>query len=144
MATITKEEFAKHNKAIWYDVTKFAGVHPGGTQILLEYAGKAALARRSGTWVVVIRGHQEFPRNSYDATEDFYALHRLEVLDKYQRLKKGRLADAKGPPPKKAQGFRGLGGGSPGSAMPCVFKEETLASLDPKLSWFLGDVELYS
>lgn len=24
-----------------YDVTKFAGVHPGGTQILLEYAGKA-------------------------------------------------------------------------------------------------------
>lgn len=23
-----------------YDVTKFAGVHPGGTQILLEYAGK--------------------------------------------------------------------------------------------------------
>eukprot|EP00913_Durusdinium_trenchii_P000667 g620.t1 len=75
-----------HNKAddAWiivdgdvYDVTKFAGVHPGGTQILLEYAGK-------------------------DATEDFYALHRLEVLDKYQRLKKGRLADAKGPPPKKA------------------------------------------
>ncbi|CAL1160052.1 unnamed protein product, partial [Cladocopium goreaui] len=60
-----------------YDVTKFAGVHPGGTQILLEYAGK-------------------------DATEDFYALHRLEVLDKYQRLKKGRLADAQGPAPKKA------------------------------------------
>ena len=24
-----------------YDVTKFAGVHPGGTNILLEYAGKA-------------------------------------------------------------------------------------------------------
>lgn len=86
MASITKEELAKHNKAddAWivvdgdvYDVTKFAGVHPGGTQILLEYAGK-------------------------DATEDFYALHRLEVLDKYQRLKKGRMADAKGPPPKKA------------------------------------------
>ncbi|CAK9096338.1 Beta-adaptin-like protein A (At-bA-Ad) (At-betaA-Ad) (AP complex subunit beta-A) (Adaptor protein complex AP subunit beta-A) (Beta-adaptin A) (Clathrin assembly protein complex beta large chain A), partial [Durusdinium trenchii] len=86
MASITREEVQKHNKAddAWiivdgdvYDVTKFAGVHPGGTQILLEYAGK-------------------------DATEDFYALHRLEVLDKYQRLKKGRLADAKGPPPKKA------------------------------------------
>ncbi|CAJ1418435.1 unnamed protein product [Effrenium voratum] len=83
--SITKEEVAKHNKAddAWivvdgdvYDVTKFAGVHPGGTQILLEYAGK-------------------------DATEDFYALHRLEVLDKYARLKKGRLADA-GPAPKKA------------------------------------------
>eukprot|EP00438_Fugacium_kawagutii_P017174 Skav229165 [mRNA] locus=scaffold1381:290530:298177:+ [translate_table: standard] len=27
--------------------------------------------------------------------------HRLEVLDKYQRLKKGRLAEAKGPAPKK-------------------------------------------
>ncbi|CAK9043024.1 Acyl-lipid (8-3)-desaturase B (Delta(5) fatty acid desaturase B) (Delta-5 fatty acid desaturase B), partial [Durusdinium trenchii] len=51
MASITREEVAKHNKAedAWiivdgdvYDVTKFAGVHPGGTQILLEYAGKDA------------------------------------------------------------------------------------------------------
>ncbi|CAE7243699.1 BETAA-AD [Symbiodinium natans] len=84
-ASITREEVAKHNKGddAWiivdgdvYDVTKFAGVHPGGTQILLEYAGK-------------------------DATEDFFGLHRLEVLDKYQRLKKGRLADA-GPAPKQA------------------------------------------
>jgi len=84
-ASITREEVAKHNKPddAWiivdgdvYDVTKFAGVHPGGTQILLEYAGK-------------------------DATEDFYGLHRLEVLDKYARLKKGRLPDA-GPPIKKA------------------------------------------
>eukprot|EP00437_Effrenium_voratum_P043516 CAMPEP_0181476594 /NCGR_PEP_ID=MMETSP1110-20121109/41785_1 /TAXON_ID=174948 /ORGANISM="Symbiodinium sp., Strain CCMP421" /LENGTH=513 /DNA_ID=CAMNT_0023601877 /DNA_START=63 /DNA_END=1604 /DNA_ORIENTATION=- len=83
--SFTREEVAKHNKAedAWiivdgdvYDVTKFAGVHPGGTQILLEYAGK-------------------------DATEDFYALHRLEVLDKYARLKKGRLGDA-GPAPKKS------------------------------------------
>ncbi|CAE7162401.1 apdG, partial [Symbiodinium pilosum] len=79
------EEVAKHNKAddAWiivdgdvYDVTKFAAVHPGGTQLLLEYAGK-------------------------DATEDFFGLHRLEVLDKYSRLKKGRVADA-GPAPKEA------------------------------------------
>jgi len=52
-----------------YDVSKFASMHPGGTELLLEYAGK-------------------------DCTEDFFGLHRLEVLDKYKRLKKGRLADA--------------------------------------------------
>eukprot|EP00913_Durusdinium_trenchii_P017339 g16305.t1 len=109
MASITREEVAKHNKAedAWiivdgdvYDVTKFAGVHPGGTQILLEYAGKDA-----GHAVMQDVAHlaTSTPRMPHqDATEDFYALHRLEVLDKYQRLKKGRLADAKGPPPKKA------------------------------------------
>lgn len=84
-ATIALEEVAKHNKPddAWvvvdgdvYDVTKFAAVHPGGKQLLLEYAGK-------------------------DATEEFFGLHRLEVLDKYARLKKGRLAGA-GPPLKKA------------------------------------------
>jgi cytochrome b involved in lipid metabolism len=31
------------NRSSRYDVTKFAGVHPGGTQILLEYAGKDRL-----------------------------------------------------------------------------------------------------
>ena len=46
-----------------YDVTKFAGVHPGGTQILLEYAGK-------------------------DATEDFYALHRRHGLRQSGWLRK--------------------------------------------------------
>lgn len=84
-ATFTREEVAKHNRPedAWlivdgdvYDVTKFANAHPGGTLLLLEYAGQ-------------------------DATEDFFGLHRLEVLDKYARLKKGRLADA-GPAPKKA------------------------------------------
>eukprot|EP00933_Yihiella_yeosuensis_P044702 TRINITY_DN39969_c0_g1_i1.p1 TRINITY_DN39969_c0_g1~~TRINITY_DN39969_c0_g1_i1.p1 ORF type:complete len:516 (-),score=143.09 TRINITY_DN39969_c0_g1_i1:286-1833(-) len=83
MATITKEEFAKHNKPddAWllidgdvYDVTKFAGMHPGGAGLLLEYAGK-------------------------DATEDFFGLHRLEVLDKYARLKKGRIEGAPAPLP---------------------------------------------
>eukprot|EP00403_Amphidinium_massartii_P011717 CAMPEP_0178415398 /NCGR_PEP_ID=MMETSP0689_2-20121128/23530_1 /TAXON_ID=160604 /ORGANISM="Amphidinium massartii, Strain CS-259" /LENGTH=520 /DNA_ID=CAMNT_0020036715 /DNA_START=27 /DNA_END=1589 /DNA_ORIENTATION=- len=80
---LTREEVAKHNTAndCWiivdgdvYDVTKFAKLHPGGLQVLLDAAGQ-------------------------DATEDFYGLHRAEVLEKYQRLKKGRLADA--PPAKK-------------------------------------------
>ncbi|CAE8603931.1 unnamed protein product [Polarella glacialis] len=77
-ATLTMEEVAKHStpQDAWivvngdvYDVTKFAKVHPGGGGLLLEYAGK-------------------------DASEDFFGLHRLEVLDKYARLKKGRLQGA--------------------------------------------------
>eukprot|EP00438_Fugacium_kawagutii_P013547 Skav227882 [mRNA] locus=scaffold2896:447005:448701:+ [translate_table: standard] len=98
-----------------YDVTKFAGVHPGGTQILLEYAGKAVGARRRDMAPAI--GLQA--ARTQDATEDFYALHRLEVLDKYQRLKKGRLADAKGPPPKKAH-FRAweVASGGIGHGMP--------------------------
>eukprot|EP00416_Gambierdiscus_australes_P035009 CAMPEP_0171104872 /NCGR_PEP_ID=MMETSP0766_2-20121228/61488_1 /TAXON_ID=439317 /ORGANISM="Gambierdiscus australes, Strain CAWD 149" /LENGTH=516 /DNA_ID=CAMNT_0011565575 /DNA_START=47 /DNA_END=1597 /DNA_ORIENTATION=- len=76
-ATFTREEVGVHNKPddAWvivdgnvYDVTKFAKLHPGGKEILLDYAGK-------------------------DATEDFFGLHRLEVLDKYSRLCKGRLQD---------------------------------------------------
>lgn len=77
-ATFTREEVARHNNAddMWiivdgdvYDVSKFARLHPGGKEALIDYAGK-------------------------DATEDFFGLHRLEVLDKYKRLKKGRLGDA--------------------------------------------------
>jgi len=76
--TFTREEVAKHNTPddAWiivdgdvYDITKFAAVHPGGKSTLLEIAGQ-------------------------DATEDFWGLHRHEVLDKYKRLVKGRLADA--------------------------------------------------
>lgn len=89
-ATITREEVQKHCTAddAWivvdgdvYDVTKFARLHPGGKETLLEYAGR-------------------------DATEDFYGLHRMDVLEKYKRLKKGRIADAGPPPPtlKEAMG----------------------------------------
>jgi len=87
--TFTLAEVAQHNKAddAWvvvggdiYDVTKFAKLHPGGKQTLLDYAGG-------------------------DATEDFFGLHRLEVLDKYKRLKKGRLADAPAPMPTASQQF---------------------------------------
>lgn len=78
MAEFTLEEVAKHNTGddAWivvdgmiYDVTKFAKAHPGGRQTLLDYAG-------------------------LDATEDFFALHRHEVLAKYHRLVKGRVAGA--------------------------------------------------
>eukprot|EP01095_Lingulamoeba_sp_RSL-Kostka_P009138 TRINITY_DN312_c2_g1_i2.p1 TRINITY_DN312_c2_g1~~TRINITY_DN312_c2_g1_i2.p1 ORF type:complete len:532 (+),score=228.25 TRINITY_DN312_c2_g1_i2:78-1673(+) len=68
---ISRQEVEKHNTkdSSWiiingrvYDITKFALLHPGGEDILREYAGK-------------------------DATEMFYDLHREETLDKY----KGRL-----------------------------------------------------
>jgi len=50
-----------------YDISKFANVHPGGAQVLLDYGGK-------------------------DATEAFYALHRHEVLEKFgPKLKVGQL-----------------------------------------------------
>jgi len=94
MATFTREEVKKHCTAedAWiivdgnvYDVTKFAKLHPGGRQLLLEYAGE-------------------------DATEDFFGLHRLEVLDKYARLKKGRLQDAGPAPASAALAFGSISG----------------------------------
>jgi len=78
-AEFTLEEVQKHNtpEDAWvivdgtvYDVTRFAKMHPGGRQTLLDYAGQ-------------------------DGTEDFFALHRHEVLDKYKRLVKGRVAGFK-------------------------------------------------
>jgi len=71
-------EVAKHNLDgdSWivvdgdvYDVSKFATLHPGGKQLLLDYAGQ-------------------------DATEEFFGLHRMEVLAKYKKLVKGRVKDA--------------------------------------------------
>jgi alkylation response protein AidB-like acyl-CoA dehydrogenase/predicted heme/steroid binding protein len=78
MATFTREEVKKHCKPddAWiivdgdvYDITKFQSLHPGGKSVLMDYAGQ-------------------------DATEDFFGLHRMDVLDKYKRLKKGRVQDA--------------------------------------------------
>eukprot|EP00656_Telonema_subtile_P006472 TRINITY_DN12999_c0_g1_i2.p1 TRINITY_DN12999_c0_g1~~TRINITY_DN12999_c0_g1_i2.p1 ORF type:complete len:528 (-),score=175.28 TRINITY_DN12999_c0_g1_i2:163-1746(-) len=75
---VTDQELAKHNKSgdAWlnidgnvYDVSKFAGMHPGGEHLLLEYAGK-------------------------DCSEVFWGLHRSEVLAKYQRLVIGRMEAA--------------------------------------------------
>lgn len=87
MATFTRDEVKKHCKPddAWivvdgdvYDVTKFAKLHPGGAGLLFDYAGE-------------------------DATEDFFGLHRQDILDKYKRLKVGRLQDV---PAKQTTGFK--------------------------------------
>lgn len=71
----TKEEASHHNAKgdAWiiidnkiYDVSKFSKFHPGGEQLLLEYAGK-------------------------DASQIFYELHRTEVLSKYSKLVIGEV-----------------------------------------------------
>jgi predicted heme/steroid binding protein len=65
--TFTREEVANHNKnndayiiidSKVYDVTKFAMLHPGGKNILLNVAGQ-------------------------DASKEFDAFHKKSVLDKY-------------------------------------------------------------
>ena len=67
---LTRDEVAKHNSedSTWfiidhkvYDVTDFVDAHPGGAYVLQQVAGK-------------------------DCTEEFYNLHRQEVLQKYEDL----------------------------------------------------------
>ncbi len=67
LKTFTKAEVEKHNQqgdcylvvdGAVLDVSKFALGHPGGETLLYEYGGK-------------------------DVSEEFYGLHRREVLDKY-------------------------------------------------------------
>ncbi|KAI8916392.1 acyl-CoA dehydrogenase/oxidase [Gorgonomyces haynaldii] len=58
--------------SVVYDITDFAAMHPGGEQLLNEHKGT-------------------------DVTELFYAYHRQDVLDKYQRLQVGTI---KGEKPK--------------------------------------------
>ncbi|KAJ3268001.1 hypothetical protein HK104_005525 [Borealophlyctis nickersoniae] len=77
---ITRDEVAKHNTAdsCWiiidshvYDVTDFAALHPGGEGQILAVAGK-------------------------DVTEEFYGLHRQEVLHKFgPRYVIGQIAGEK-------------------------------------------------
>jgi len=79
--TISREEVAAHNTeaSSWviindkvYDITKFAELHPGGEQIIRQFAGK-------------------------DATEAFFDLHRNDVLLKYDRLVIGKLNESHDP-----------------------------------------------
>mmetsp|Transcript_11500 Transcript_11500/g.20347 ORF Transcript_11500/g.20347 Transcript_11500/m.20347 type:complete len:516 (+) Transcript_11500:69-1616(+) len=76
---VSEAELAEHNKPsnMWlavngdvYDVSKFARLHPGGARVLEELAGR-------------------------DVTEEFYELHRHDVLAKYARLKVGSLESGK-------------------------------------------------
>eukprot|EP01061_Rhynchopus_euleeides_P020405 TRINITY_DN331_c0_g1_i7.p1 TRINITY_DN331_c0_g1~~TRINITY_DN331_c0_g1_i7.p1 ORF type:complete len:520 (+),score=234.70 TRINITY_DN331_c0_g1_i7:43-1602(+) len=80
MKSFTRDEVARHSAPgdMWviidgdvYDLSKFGKMHPGGEAVLFEWGGK-------------------------DATDMFFDQHRLEVLRRYQRLRIGRLADAKG------------------------------------------------
>jgi predicted heme/steroid binding protein len=75
-------DVSKHNKEddAWviidnlvYDVSKFAEVHPGGALLLLQYAGK-------------------------DATEEFWEVHRYDVLLKYKKLIIGQITKAERKP----------------------------------------------
>ncbi|KAI8092749.1 acyl-CoA dehydrogenase/oxidase [Halteromyces radiatus] len=78
LKTYTREEVKKHNVEgdAWiiidsevYNISTFADLHPGGAQILIELAGK-------------------------DVTDDFYGLHRQEVLLKFApRLKIGTIVN---------------------------------------------------
>mmetsp|Transcript_28743 Transcript_28743/g.92350 ORF Transcript_28743/g.92350 Transcript_28743/m.92350 type:complete len:520 (+) Transcript_28743:81-1640(+) len=79
MQTVSQEELARHQSPgdLWmavdgdvYDVSKFARLHPGGSQIIEQYAGR-------------------------DVTTVFFELHRKDVLVKYARLRVGRLEGAK-------------------------------------------------
>ena len=77
LPVVTPEELAKHVKAddawvlidsVVYNVSKFHALHPGGSLLLLKYAGK-------------------------DATEDFKMMHTDMVLRRpeYKRLRVGRI-----------------------------------------------------
>lgn len=86
---VTLDELQKHNTKddVWiavagkvYDLSKFLRVHPGGANILRSVAGR-------------------------DATEEFFALHRGDVLAKYERLVVGPLEGAKVAPAANADGL---------------------------------------
>lgn len=85
----TRDEVAQHNsdKSCWiiidsnvYDLTKFKMMHPGGEGVIMDVAGK-------------------------DATEEFYGLHRNEVLVKYQS--KYQIGRVRGEKPKAEPKLRG-------------------------------------
>ncbi|KAL0076973.1 acyl-CoA dehydrogenase/oxidase [Phycomyces blakesleeanus] len=80
LKSFTREEVAKHNIEgdCWiiidsevYNVSTFADMHPGGAKLLIEFGGQ-------------------------DVTDDFYGLHRQEVLIKYApKLRIGTISGEK-------------------------------------------------
>lgn len=75
----SQEEVARHNtssdcwiviEGVVYDVTKFLASHPGGKNIILQFAGK-------------------------DVTGEFFDFHAKDILEKYgKRLRVGMIADS--------------------------------------------------
>lgn len=88
MSKVVSERDFQANKNDWliidgdvYNIRKFAGLHPGGEEMILKYAGQ-------------------------DCTEVFYGLHRHDVIEKYRpRLMVGRLETA--PPRSEENRIRG-------------------------------------
>ncbi|ORX56265.1 acyl-CoA dehydrogenase NM domain-like protein [Hesseltinella vesiculosa] len=77
--TFTREEVARHTSEsdLWiiidtdiYDLSRFVELHPGGVFPLMQVAGK-------------------------DATDQFYEMHKQDVLLKYKRFKIGTIAGEK-------------------------------------------------
>ncbi|CAK9051024.1 Acyl-CoA dehydrogenase apdG (Aspyridones biosynthesis protein G), partial [Durusdinium trenchii] len=73
-------------------VSKFAQLHPGGAKVLEE-----PHTQTTEKAAVIIRGvdcgsHSDLQEvGGKDVTEEFYELHRHDVLGKYERLKVGKL-----------------------------------------------------
>jgi predicted heme/steroid binding protein len=93
LTSFTAEEVAKHNQEgdAWvvvdgavFDVSRFAALHPGGEGLLLEFAGG-------------------------DISENFWGLHRREVLDKFRpRLLVGYIEGVQ-PPATDSDGLTDWG-----------------------------------
>ncbi|RFU24188.1 hypothetical protein B7463_g12151, partial [Scytalidium lignicola] len=80
-------EVAKRNtyKECWiviertvYDVTDFLRVHPGGAALILKYGGKVSNASYNSTRAIIVSYNV-----TQDATEAYYEVHDLSVVQEY-------------------------------------------------------------
>lgn len=95
LKVFSRAEVAKHNTEddCWiiidgsvFNVSTFAQLHPGGSQILIELGGKDVTGKILYIYIYW------FNNLSNAWAEDFYGLHRQEILIKYApRLKIGTI-----------------------------------------------------